>query len=598
MHTGAILCPLPRTATVLYGGEGQAPLVRRELTRDLAAFFAPAVRARGDACFGRGAVHVISSDVHGAEAVVTGERRYRTVLEFHDGFVGLVCSCPFFTGRGLPCKHLWALLLSTERGAEQIRCAPRPRLSLLRAQIGLQQGKRQLLSARLSFGYRDYIVDNTDPPKAVYFRSDNVMVYRSPRDERDARALLRSLGFRPSFDPETGVFDDLTLRPKLLPPVVETLLEGGWYIEAEGRILRRAKGASFVVSSGIDWFESGGSFDFENGSVSFPEVLRSLRHGGNLVPLGDGTYGVLPAEWLRMLNLTSDLGVPCGESVRFHPGQAAVIEMLLRERGPVTCDETFRRLRERLDHFADNGCAEPAGGFRGSLRDYQKRGLAWLRFLEETGFGGCLADEMGLGKTVQVLALLAERGSGEVPQRPPALIVVPRSIVFNWMNEARRFTPELRVTEHEGSGRAGHADGFEGYDIVITTYGILRNDILRLRHISFDWVILDEAQAVKNPKSTTAKAARLLCARRRLALTGTPVENHLGDLWSIFEFLNPGMLGTLRSFRRTFMDRRDGNPDPEPATPPAKLLSRLVRPFLLRRTKAEVAPELPERIEA
>src|SRR6185295_16102457 len=173
---------------------------------------------------------------------------------------------------------------------------------------------------------------------------------------------------------------------------------------------------------------------------------------------------------------------------------------------------------------------------------------------------------------------------------PPSLIVVPRSLVFNWLAEAARFTPELRVLDHTGAGRTKKKDPFASGDLVLTTYGTLRRDVATLRQTEFDYVILDEAQAIKNAGSQTAKAARLLRGRHRLALTGTPIENHLGELWSLLEFLNPGLLGTSPLLAADSEELR--NPDPETR----ERIARGVRPFLLRRTKEQVAPELPPKL--
>ncbi|HYU26623.1 MAG TPA: DEAD/DEAH box helicase, partial [Thermoanaerobaculia bacterium] len=237
----------------------------------------------------------------------------------------------------------------------------------------------------------------------------------------------------------------------------------------------------------------------------------------------------------------------------------------------------------------------PPTSFRGALRPYQQDGLGWFSFLRNLGFGGCLADDMGLGKTIQVLALLDQRRAVPPEERRPSLVVAPRSVVFNWKAEAARFTPELRVLDHATPDRLPTTDHFLDHDVVLTTYGLLRREAERFAGVEFDYAILDEAQAIKNASSQAAKAATLLRARHRLALTGTPVENHLGELASLFEFLNPGMLHA-KSTRVTRMLRDAGGRTPE-AAEARGMLARSVRPFILRRTKGQVAPELPARVE-
>src|SRR5579872_2028745 len=195
---------------------------------------------------------------------------------------------------------------------------------------------------------------------------------------------------------------------------------------------------------------------------------------------------------------------------------------------------------------------------------------------------------MGLGKTIQFLALLQERHYRGLIKHP-ALVVVPKSLIFNWLQECTKFTPELKVIEYTGLARARLRKKFSKVDIVLTTYGTVRRDILHLKEAEFDYVVLDEAQAIKNPSSQVAKAARLLKSNNRLALTGTPIENHLRDLWSIFEFLNPGMLGRASIFKLHTTESTDEES--------RKLLSHALRPFILRRTKGEVARELPDKFE-
>jgi SNF2 family DNA or RNA helicase len=309
--------------------------------------------------------------------------------------------------------------------------------------------------------------------------------------------------------------------------------------------------------------------------------------------LSDGSIGLLPEAWLKRLAPLAGLGESKDDHLRFQSAQACLLDAWLASEPEATCDETFARARRRLQRFEGIEPAEAPPEFRGELRGYQQTGLGWLHFLREFGFGGCLADDMGLGKTVQVLALLeSRRAIRDAEGLGPSLVVAPRSLIFNWLAEAERFTPRLRVLDHTGIGRAkGEDEPFAAYDLVLTTYGTLRRDVATLRRVEFDYVVLDEAQAIKNGDSQSAKAARLLRGRHRLALSGTPIENHLGELWSLLEFLNPGLLGAASVLRTRSTELR--NPDAE--TRP--LLARALRPFLLRRTKEQVASELPAKLE-
>jgi non-specific serine/threonine protein kinase len=236
-------------------------------------------------------------------------------------------------------------------------------------------------------------------------------------------------------------------------------------------------------------------------------------------------------------------------------------------------------------------------GFHGDLRPYQERGLAWLRFLGDLGLGACLADDMGLGKTIQLLALLiAERDAGE--RRAPTLLVCPMSVVGNWQREAERFAPSLRVHVHHGQGRQGGeqlAEAVRDQDLVITTYGLAVRDQEALSALEWGRVVLDEAQNVKNSAARQAQAVRALHAPQRVALTGTPVENRLAELWSIMQFLNPGLLGSASDFRRRFAVPVERYRDDEAAA----LLRKLTGPFVLRRLKTDrsIIADLPEKVD-
>jgi superfamily II DNA or RNA helicase len=471
---------------------------------------------------------------------------------------------------------------------EETRAVPRPRLRLL-SPPKHQYTYRGWPSAVLSFLYDAHEVPADAAARGFYEKEERRFLLRDFEAERRSAARLGDLGFRTARD---GYSEEPALRiaPTRVPKVVRTLLAEGWSVEAEGKLYRSASQFKMGVSSGVDWFELHGEVEFEGQTVPLPELLAALRRGERFITLGDGSLGILPEEWLKKIAPIARLGEVEGDHLRFQSAQAALLDAWLAEEPEATFDEAFVRARERLHSFAGIAPLGEPPGFSGELRAYQKAGLGWLHYLRDFGFGGCLADDMGLGKTIQVLALLEARRTLRAAEGlPPSLIVVPRSLVFNWLAEAARFTPELRVLDHTGTGRTKRKDPFTGCDLVLTTYGTLRRDVSALRQTEFDYLILDEAQAIKNADSQTAKAARLLRGRHRLALTGTPIENHLGELWSLLEFLNPGILGVSPLFAAEELR----NPDPETC----ERLARGLRPFLLRRTKEQVAPELPPKVE-
>jgi superfamily II DNA or RNA helicase len=278
--------------------------------------------------------------------------------------------------------------------------------------------------------------------------------------------------------------------------------------------------------------------------------------------------------------------------------RAALAGETLHERASVAVTATggFAETLARLRESASTVLAAPAT-LRTTLRPYQERGLAWLSTLASLGFGACLADDMGLGKTVQLLAVLLRRVHEVPADGRPSLLVAPTSVVGNWEREIQRFAPSLRVTQHYGAERLRSPEDFPSQpgSLVMTTYGLLRRDAALLAAVDWSAVVLDEAQNIKNAASATARAARTLRASQRFALTGTPVENRLAELWSILEFANPGLLGPLESFRREFAVpiERYGN------DAAAQRLRSIVSPFLLRRLKSDPAiiQDLPAKHE-
>jgi len=464
---------------------------------------------------------------------------------------------------------------------------PHPRLHVAR-NTRTAYARTGDLEAEVTFEYDGTIVPVAAAATA-YDEPRRRMIRRNGNDEQRYLERLHQLGFRRAWG-QGSYMGGLLVSSEQFDRAVRTLVSEGWRVEADGAVFRNAQAMRLQVSSGIDWFELHGNVDFGTGeSVPLTNLLSSLKRGERSILLGDGTRGMVPEEWLRRYARIAGFGEVEGDHVRYRPSQTALLDALLEMQPAVSIDETFARARDAMRSFAGIRHLDPPSSFIGQLRDYQMEALGWFEFLRQFGFGGCLADDMGLGKTVMVLALLDARRQEPAAERRPSLAVVPRSLVFNWIAEARRFAPELRVLDYTGPQRVNaHLDD---HDLVLTTYGTLRRDAPALKDYEFDYLVLDEAQAIKNAVTATAKAVRLLRGRHRLALSGTPVENHIGELWSLFEFLNPGLLGSSSAFARaSAVQRRDGGED-------LALVARALKPLILRRTKAQVAPELPERTE-
>ena len=473
---------------------------------------------------------------------------------------------------------------------EEVRVDPIPQI-LIHTPRG-PRWQQERLRGEVQFDYSGTMVRATSPQGAIVERQAGRCLIRHRQLEEVAWAQLVGAGFKRLIDKRRGAHD-VEILSRDLGPAVRNLMPKGWAVKADGRQVWQAGELKFRVHSNIDWFELHGEADFGGRRVTFPELLAALARGDSTVRLDDGSLGIIPEEWLQQYGLLAGLGTTEGEHLRFETHQVGLLDALLATQPLVDFDTKFTELRDKLKNFAGVSSANEPENFKGELRGYQRDGVGWLEFLQEFKFGGCLADDMGLGKTVQMLAVLQDRVNqatgAKKSELRPSLIVVPKSLLFNWAQECTKFTPNLRVLEYAGLDRAELRSEFVNYNIILTTYGTLRRDVMVLKDILFDYVVLDEAQTIKNSGSQVAKASRLLQARNRLALSGTPIENHLGDLWSIFEFLNPGMLGRSTVFRTHAADAEK----PESR----EFLARGLRPFILRRTKQQVAADLPDKIE-
>ncbi len=450
--------------------------------------------------------------------------------------------------------------------------------------------------ARLVIDYDGLEIEWQDRRKSILDPDRWIRIERDLSSERHLVKTLEDAGFVQEAD--------RFARPvKNIASALKSLQDQGIRIEASNRKkIHTTASKGFRISSGLDWFDLEGEISFGDDIVPLPRAIKEFMRGNYSVELDDGSIGLLPSEWMEQNAAIFDLALSdqggagtdrVGKnSIRFPSSRALLIDALLAEADEVRTDAVYKELKEQLQNFQGIESHPVPPQFKGKLRKYQKDALGWFAFLERFNFGGILADDMGLGKTVQVLAWLSRLISEDGSHIKPSLIVVPTSLVFNWKSEAERFVPEMKVLLYGGTEREGLFSKIPEHHIVITTYGLMRRDIEKLREVEFEYVILDESQAIKNPVSLTAKAARLLRARHKLCLTGTPLENNVGELWSQMEFLNPGMLGSRTAFERNFL-----KPIEKQDKKALDTLKTIVRPFILRRTKEVVASDLPEKME-
>jgi superfamily II DNA or RNA helicase len=471
------------------------------------------------------------------------------------------------------------------------------------------KGGLSQLTARLqcTYGSRIMPVGMTAADEGVWLPDPEVPTRYSTRDAGAENAALERLlrnGFtrpdaqgRMQLPGQNGVLNFFAREhSKLQREWTVTLDE-----QLENRTLKnieRVEPKFQITSSGVQWFDLGVVFAASGGETfAAADIQRLLLSGQSHTRLKNGKMAVIDTGAVEELQ---EVLLDCApqqhaSGYRISNAQAGFLESTLREHADwhVQAPSAWRERAAKQSGEAKLECP-PLGDLESVLRPYQKHGVGWLRFLRENGFGGILADEMGLGKTLQTLAHLcltrsAERGT----RNEPHLIVCPTSLVFNWVAEAQKFTPELKVLALHGPERHAKFDQISEHDLVITSYALIRRDADKYRELEFDTVVLDEAQHIKNRQTQNAQAVKAVRASHRLVLTGTPLENSVLDLWSIFDFLMPGYLGTARDFRERYElpITKERNAEAQ------SRLARRLRPFMLRRLKREVAADLPEKIE-
>jgi superfamily II DNA or RNA helicase len=483
--------------------------------------------------------------------------------------------------------------------------------------------------AVLSFDYEDLSTEDVDEPVLRRTLEDGIeVIVRDRQAEAAAAARLAACGFAPPppDDPLLDRWPDARVLPD----------EAAWMafvraelprLRADGWLVRIDTGFRYDLADVDEWYvdldegaqDGSGWFDLELGIVVagerhalLPLLLEMIRNAPRefdaaalaaraddaelLLELSRRTRVALP--WGRVKPILATLGElyfsdRIGAAIRLPAMDAARLAELERAaRMRWLGGDRLRELGRKLHDFAGIRPVDVPAGLRAELRAYQRTGLDWMQFLREYGFGGILADDMGLGKTIQTLAhILVEKEAGRLDA--PALVVAPTSLMGNWQAEAARFAPDLRVLLLHGKDRKASFDQIGSADVVLTTYPLLGRDEPALRKHRYHLLILDEAQYIKNSRSKAAQTVRLLDARHRLCLTGTPVQNHLGELWSQFHFLMPGLLGDEKTFNGTFRKPIEKEGD----VLRQDLLARRLKPFMLRRTKDKVATELPPKTE-
>lgn len=480
-------------------------------------------------------------------------------------------------------------------------CQPRPILSVTLRSAGSDHffSNEQLeLNASLEFDY-------PSPP------TERNVVYLPDRAfEEEAMKALSGAGFQQRADGRRfflqgdDVLDFLRYSSQNLPE--EWLVQGVQEATSQIRFSDLSVSVSLTAaqegtSSSGSWFDCQVTLQQNNADVPLSTLFkRPLADTARWVRLDSGAFAPIPAG--SLLQLKSMLGLvdpnfklSGGLKTKVSAAQALSLSAAPGPFCQMVLDERIVQMRRRLESSEGLPQGKPNKHFKGKLRSYQAEGLGWISFLHECSLAGILADEMGLGKTVQTLAFLQNLHRDAGKQIPPSLIIAPTSVTTNWLYEAKRFAPDLRVMVLHGPLRKRQFSSIPSYDVVITSYALLRLDRHELSHYQFSVLVLDEAQNIKNPTAATTKAAKALKAHARLALSGTPTENRPLELWSIMDFLMPGYLGTAEFFRN-YVEKpilEEG-----PAGKIGEILRAKIRPFILRRTKSEVEKDLPPKIES
>ncbi|MEO1255415.1 MAG: SNF2-related protein, partial [Bacteroidota bacterium] len=456
-------------------------------------------------------------------------------------------------------------------------------------QATIADSDKLLLELSFDYGKHNFNADKLSKVSvSMEKENDQYTFHRISRDHEEEKEIIEQLAenglpLRNSRTtlPKTTAFDWIGRNHMLLQSfIINQNQQGKKFFVGESTI-------DLEVNEKVDWFDLSAKIKFGEFEVPFSDIRKCILQGKTEIELPNGEIGVIPESWITRYKDLFAFSTHSEEGITLNKIHVSLVQELKDgDLAKVTMDRKLEKLLsfEKFEEY------KVPCSFKGDLRPYQRAGYNWLRFLEDYNFGGCLADDMGLGKTIQALALLQHQKS-ENPDST-SLLIMPTSLLYNWEMEARKFTPELRILNYTGINRIKDNKRFAKYDLVITSYGTTRVDTEILADFYFNYIILDESQAIKNPDSLISKKVRELKSRRKLILTGTPIENSTLDLWSQMSFLNPGLLGNESYFKKEYLKPIEKKRDEEKT----HKLNALIKPFLLRREKSQVADDLPEKV--
>lgn len=460
--------------------------------------------------------------------------------------------------------------------------------------------KGEYLVLQPGFSYKGYVIKATDKKEIMVAKDDGIMIIkRNPEKERKYLSKIESLHshfIHLDGGTQLALRGSEVLKNNWFFLFVDALKDmkvtvEGWDVLKKFRFNTEKPKTNIYISSGVDWFDAKVDIRFGNQQVSVNEIKKAIQNKQSVVQLDDGSMGVLPEEWLKKYGLLFRVGEKQKDQLRLSKYHINVIDALYEQRDEEEIMISLDEKMENLKTFREIEKVQPPISLKNTLRPYQTGGFQWLHFLHQIGWGGILADDMGLGKTIQALSFILHLYQQNSAVK--TLVVCPTTLAYNWENEIKKFAPELTYVIHHGGQRTRDLNTYINTNVIITTYGTLRSDIKIFCETNFDYVVLDESQAIKNPSSKVAKAVCLLKSRHRLCMSGTPLQNNTFDIYAQMNFLNPGLLGSMDHFRNTFSTPIDKFGEQEQKED----LKKIIYPFILRRAKEQVAKDLPEKIE-